>query len=503
MTDKNSADFSGWRASFWPIRQQELKKFLPMMLILFLLSFDYNLLRAVKDTLVVTARDSGAEVIPFIKVWVMFPGAIGMTFLFTRLSNRFTSETVFYVLMGVFLAYFFLFLFVLYPAREILHPHVTADYLQLLLPRGMKGFVALFRNWVFTSFYVMAELWGNIVLFLLFWGFANHVTRMHEAGRFYALFGIGANLSGIAAGQISVQISQGFGYDAWNAILTTLVLLVLGSGLLALFIFRWMHKKVLVDAQYYDPSEQHPEDRKKPRLSVRASFRYIMKSPYLLCIAFIVVAYNVAINLVEVLWKDQMKLYLREPAAYNEYFSRVMMVIGGVATFTSLFLSSNAIRKLGWTITALLTPMIVLGTSAVFFFVFFANGSLAWVTEGYFGMTPLGMVVFLGAAQNVLCRAAKYTVYDATKEMAFVPLSRESKLKGKAAIDGVCSRLGKSGGSVIHQSLLLIFSSLSASAPFVAMILVLLIIAWAGATQTLGKLFHTVSTKTQKIPVTA
>jgi len=91
------------------------------------------------------------------------------------------------------------------------------------------------------------------------------------------------------------------------------------------------------------------------------------------------------------------------------------------------------------------------------------------------GLTPLAMVVYAGTSQNVLCRAAKYSVFDATKEMAFVPLSPECKLNGKAAIDGVCSRLGKTGGSLIHQALLLSLASFTYSAPYVAILLLSII----------------------------
>lgn len=36
------------------------------------------------------------------------------------------------------------------------------------------------RNWMFTTFYVAAELWGDVVLSLLFWGLANEMTTMKE-----------------------------------------------------------------------------------------------------------------------------------------------------------------------------------------------------------------------------------------------------------------------------------------------------------------------------------
>src|SRR5437868_5380164 len=124
--------FSRWRNALWPVHHYELKKLIPMLLLFFLINFDYNVLRILKDTLVVTAKSSGAEVIPFIKVWVMFPGAILLTFLFTRLSNRYKRETVFYAMLSIFLGYFLLFITVLYPARDYLHPHATADILQAL-----------------------------------------------------------------------------------------------------------------------------------------------------------------------------------------------------------------------------------------------------------------------------------------------------------------------------------------------------------------------------------
>src|SRR5262249_4906317 len=159
----NTPEFSPWRAYLWPVHNYELKKLLPMFAIFFLISFDYNVLRTMKDTLVVTAKSSGAEVIPFIKVWGMFPGAILMTLLFTRLSNWLSRETVIYVMLSLFLVYFFIFTFVLYPAREYLHPNATADLLQSVLPSSFKWWISMFRNWTFTSFYVMSELWSNII----------------------------------------------------------------------------------------------------------------------------------------------------------------------------------------------------------------------------------------------------------------------------------------------------------------------------------------------------
>lgn len=499
------APFSRWRNALWPVHRYELKKLLPMLMIFFLVSFDYNVLRIMKDTLVVTAKSSGAEVIPFIKVWVMFPGALFLTYLFTRLSNRFKRETVFYVMLSIFLGYFFLFVCVLYPARDYLHPHATADALEVMLPIGFKGFISMCRNWTFTTFYVMSELWSNIILAMLFWGFANQVTRLHEAKRFYGLFGIGANLSGVAAGQASAWLSSQqfnaaipFGSNAWEQSMMMLVGLVVLGGVATMVLFRWFNKEILTDPRFCSTVEEKRASEVRGKLSMRENFAYLFRSRYMAYIVIIVVVYNIVINLVEVIWKHEMRELYPNPSDYNLYMSNITTIIGVIATLTALFISGNSIRKCGWTFTAMLTPVILFITSIGFFGFLFVKGEMADVVIQMFGATPLAIVVFFGSAQNILSRAAKYTVFDATKEMAFVPLSPQDQLKGKPMVDGVASRLGKSGGSVIHATLLVTFGSLAASAPYVAVILLSMIVLWIGVARLLGRQFVFLTTKSEQ-----
>ena len=61
------------------------------------------------------------------------------------------------------------------------------------------------------------------------------------------------------------------------------------------------------------------------------------------------------------------------------------------------------------------------------------------------------MAVLIGAAQNILSKAAKYSLFDPCKESAFIPLDAESRTKGKAAVEVIGGPLGKSGGSFLQQ----------------------------------------------------
>jgi len=487
-------EFGRLRAYLWPVHKQELRKFLPMLLMFFLIVFNYNILRATKDALVVTAPSSGAEVLPFIKVWAILPMAFLFTFLYTRLSNRLRREHVFYVMMSIFVGFFFLFACVLYPLRDSLHPHAFADHLQELLPVGFRGMIAVFRNWTFTAFYVMSEMWSTLIMTVLFWGFANEVTSVKDAKRLYGLLGIGANLSGILAGQVSTLLSERafnphlpFGADGWGQSILFLNGIIVLVGITCMGIFRWLH------LEGFGYSRNPAKKESEIKMGMRKNFAYLAKSKYLICIAIIVVMYNIAINLVEVVWKDQVKHLYPNPGEFNAYMGKVITGMGVIATATAIFISGNVIRKFSWTLSALISPMIMFVTGIIFFsFVLFQDLGFSSIAA-FLGSTPLAISVFFGSLQNCLARASKYTLFDATKELAFIPLTPECRLKGKAAIDGVGSRLGKSGGSVIHQGLLMFFGTISLSTPYVAIILLGVIGAWIFAVRSLGKQFNSLA----------
>lgn len=498
-------EFSKFRAYLWPIHRWELKRFLPLLIIYSLICFNYSILRAAKDALVLTAPSSGAEALPFIKVWAILPTAILFTFLFTKLSNRFNIEKVFYIMISSFLGFFFLFAFVLYPYQDYLHPHALADQLQQYLPKGFQGLIMIFRNWTFTLFYAMSEIWGTMIMTVLFWGFANEITSVKDAKRYYAILGIGANIASIISGQLTVLVSRhsmdlvafGTTADAWSHSLRLIIGCVVGVGILTIICFRWYNKKVLHDTFSKSSHELSSYQKPKIKMSMRKNFSYLAKSKYLVCIAIIVLAYNISMNMIEIIWKDQVKNLYPNATDLNIYMGQVMIFMGILSTLMALFVCGSVIRKSGWTFAALITPTIVLITGIFFFsFVIFKDSGLVSIAA-IVGISPIFLSVFFGSMQNCLSRACKYTVFDATKEMSFIPLSAESKLKGKAAIDGVGSRLGKSGGSVFHQFLLVIFGTVSASTPYVAAILVVVIFAWIGAAFSLGRQFNALNPEQQ------
>lgn len=477
MSAHKTFGFGYLKKTIWPILPEEVKRVLFLSLILFLVCFNYSILRCMKDTVVITA--SSAAVIPFIKVWSLLPMAVILTMGYAFLSNRFSHEKVFYIIVSSFLSFFMLFAFVLYPNSESFHLVRFPQFLRTILPKGLGGFVYMVEYWSFTLFYTIAELWSNIVLSVLTWGFINQITKLNEASRFYAVLGVASNLAAVAAGLTANFLNSIDTKKTWEQTLQEMVLLIVILGLVSMFLYSRING-LLSSAN----KGKAKDDGERVRFSLKDSFIEIGKSKHLLSLAIIVVSYFFVINTVEVVWKEQLRLLYPSPMDFNRYMNSLTAAIGIISTMMAIFMA-EFIHRLGWTKTALITPMVMLVTSLLFFSFLIFEGDLIGLTQ-LLGTTPLFIAVFIGGVQNCLSKSAKYSIFDGTKEMAFIPLSRMAQLKGKAAIDGVGSRLGKSGGSLVHQGIILTFGGLAGCIPYVAIALILVIILWIMATNRLG-----------------
>ncbi|CAA6660812.1 unnamed protein product [Spirodela intermedia] len=465
---------------FLGVEVTTLKKIVPLGLMFFCILFNYTILRDTKDVLVVTAKGSSAEIIPFLKTWVNLPMAIGFMLLYTKLSNRHSPFIVFFGAFG----------FLMYPLTDAIHPTGLADRLLDVLGPRFLGPVAILRIWSFCLFYVMAELWGSVVISVLFWGFANQITTVDEAKQFYPLFGLGANIALIFSGRTVKYFSNlrknlGPGVDGWAISLKGMMSIVVLLGLVICGIYWGVNKFVLNDPSL--PKSDRKKKKEKPKLGMKESMKFLLSSRYVRDLATLVVAYGISINLVEVTWKSKLKAQFPSPNEYSSFMGDFSTATG-IATFTMMLLSRVILSKYGWGVAAMITPTVLLLTG-VGFFSLILFGEPLMPLLGTFGVTPLLAAVYVGALQNIFSKSAKYSLFDPCKEMAYIPLDEETKVKGKAAIDVVCNPLGKSGGALIQQFMILTFGSLANSTPYLGGILLVIVLAWLAAAKSLDSQF--------------
>lgn len=512
MSQAIEQEFTGWRKLLWPIHSHEVKKFLPMGIMMFCILFIYTVLRDTKDSILVNAPGAGAESLAFAKGIGVTISAVLFMVLYTKAANFFNREGLFYITALPFLTFFGLYPYFVYPYVSTLHMSLeTIQSYQQAYP-NFTWIIPLVGNWTYTLFYILSELWGSAVLSLLFWQFANAITPVKEARRFYGMFGFLGNFGLLISGPSIIYISErihGMGLsrsEETGLMLQYLMAFVIIAGAILLGTFYWMNRKVLTDIRYYNPEAMGEGKKKKAKLSMMESFKYILQSPYLGLIAMLVLAYGVSINIFEGVWKGQIKIAYPTEVAYNKVMGSLSTVTGGIAVVLML-VGSNLLRRFSWRTCALITPsVLIVGILGFFGVIYYNNSSLPVgmkiveaIQSGLIKRDLIVFAVILGLFVNAFGKAVKYSLFDPTKEMAYIPLDPELKVKGKAAVDVIGGRGGKSAGSYIQMGLLTVFSgsALYQLVPILAPIAVGVVILWILSVFGLSKRFKALTEQNQ------
>ena len=219
--------------------------------------------------------------------------------------------------------------------------------------------------------------------------------------------------------------------------------------------------------------------QKKPKMSMVQSFKFLASSQYLRLIGTLVLGYGLTINFTEIMWKSLVKKMYPDPLDYQRFMGNFSSAVG-LATCIVIFFGVHVIRLLGWRVGAMVTPGIMAILAIPFFVCIFL---------GLDSPSRLRIAVAIGTVQSLMSKTSKYALFDPTTQMAYIPLDDESKVKGKAAIDVLGSRLGKSGGSLIQQGLVFIFGNIISASPAVAVLFYSVLLGWLSAANTLSGLF--------------
>ncbi len=479
------------RSFFWPIHGYEMKKFLPMAIMMFLVLFNYTILRNTKDALIVTL--CGPEVIPFLKGLLIMPISIFFVALYAKCLNVYKVETVFYLAISLFISFFAFFSLFLYPNHEFLEPSPEKILALKITYPSLQHLISVYGNWVASIFYIFSELWGTLVLGLLFWQFANEITRIAEAKRFYPMFAFLGHFGLIAAGLIMVYLCKFQsigkpGVKMCSSYLNDIMLTVIVASLLIMAIYRWMNLKVLTNIQYYDAaSKDYKKNYQRPKYSLRESFKHVINSPYIGLISILVLGYGFSNNILSLIWKKQIKLQYDTVVEYSQFMANFSSILG-IVTVILIYFFKGTVLRFGWLSGALVTPIFLAITGSIFFyFIFFGDKMSSFIA--LFMVTPLFFTLIIGTVQQVLSKCAKYSMFDPTKEMAYIPLDPDLKTRGKAAVDVIGHTFSKASSGYVVGGLLILTqaSDLMFIAPYLAGLIAIMIVVWILATQALYK----------------
>lgn len=452
---------------FWPIRKNELAVFVPLASIMFCVLCNFGVVRSLKDSIIVPSL--GAEVISFLKLWFVLPSAVIVTLGYAKLSNVFSIQKIYYIIISFFCSVFILFAYHLYPNQAIYHASQETINSFVAQYPYFQWFIKILGNWSYALMYVFADLWSAVVINLLFWQFCNLVVDHATAKRFYPTFGMIGNIGLVFGGSMLVFLSDSSLLPAYiskligsedNVLnsaskagmadlksLQAIVLLITAISVASMFLFKIVNnnlKKALSSTAQTEATTS---------LSIAESIKLILSSKYIMNIVVMVICYGLAINILEGPWKAQIKKLYPEFREYIAFMGKFNIALGATAIFFA-FIGNFLFFKFQWIVSALFSPVIIGITGfAFFFFIIFGHE----IESNIFN--PVFAAVFIGSVQNIISKSSKYSIFDATKEVAYIPLSLELKSKGKATVEIIGSKCGKSLGAILQSSLLILFPS--------------------------------------------
>lgn len=476
----------------WPIHKEELPKFLPMCALMFSVLFNQNILRILKDSIVIP--EISAEVTSFTKLYIVTPTAAIFVILYTKMVNHFEFSRIFNILLAIFVSYFGFFALLIYPNIDAFH--LNEQYaLQLMdLHPHFKWYIAMGAYWSYIVFYVLAELWPNIFYILLFWQLANEVTSTEEAKRFYTHFSLIGNSSLILVGLLMMNIASKNSFlKQYFTASEDKILLVQFSCIIIIFfaaissiMVKYVFKNIVSNPKFYKDAKK--EKSREDKLGLVDSFKYIIKSKYLWLMLICSAAFGLTMNLVEAVWKDRIKMLYPTVNEYAEINGLFVMWTGIVIMFMTI-LGNNIMRRHGWFVAAVFTPITIMLTGSMFFMlVVFDERIVSWF-DRLIIMSPLAMAVFIGGIQNVIAKGTKYSIWDTSREMLYIPLDDELKTKGKAAVDVVSSKLGKSTSGLLQAIIFTLFpmATYTSISPILMVFFIIVCILWIYAVH---KIYH-------------
>ena len=472
---------------FWPIRKSEVKLFVPLGLMMLCMLFNFGALRSVKDSLIVP--NIGAEVISFLKLWLVLPSTVVFTLIYAKLSNRFNHEQVFYIVISAFLGFFIIFTYWIFPQQQQYHPGEDLINNLIIQYPNFKWFLKLAGKWSYAAMYVFCELWSVVIINLLFWQYANSIFDTQSAKRFYPFLGAIGNIGLILAGNILVKfsdlsnISDALILDLYtnnltfqcNVVLKPIMNWVIAAGIIAVILYYYIHHYVLEKTELKHVFF-YKEQKDKTSLSIKDSIKLLSGSKHLGHIALLVLCYGLLINILEGPWKAKVRQLYPNTVDYINFMGQFNIWMG-ISCVSFMIVGSNILRRTSWLFSALITPYMILITGLIFFsFVIVAD--IGAFSENWFN--PIYYAVIIGGLQNILSKSTKYSLFDSTKEMSYLPLSLELKTKGKAAVEVIGLKCGKSLGAFIQSSIFILapMASFDSIVTYLLVIFLFIISLW-------------------------
>ena len=268
-------------------------------------------------------------------------------------------------------------------------------------------------RYVYPALYVYIEIVGSLLI-VPFWTFANEIYTSREAKRLFGFIGAGGVLANVVSGGFTKLIVHSIGTE--NLILVCTGLLIL-SALIIVYIKNTEGVNIL----------STPEQKRQTTNLIR-DISSIFAEEYTRKIALIVIVMAIVITSVDYQFKILAKSSFTQENSLTEFLAMFVFATGIIACIIQFFITGRFVNKYGIFAALFILPLFISTGISIFIF------------------TATLFAIGISQASNYMLR---YTVWDSTFQMLYIPIPQKKRNSSKAIIDGVFKQLSNGLAGVL------------------------------------------------------
>ncbi|MCB9493742.1 MAG: hypothetical protein H6679_05715 [Epsilonproteobacteria bacterium] len=411
---------------FWPdLKPTEVKKFSLLSLTFLTIIGVYWMMRLLKNAVFFKiafpeslgwASGQGGLFQPIAKTWSVFV-VIAMVLIYSKLVDVFKKHQLFYVICSFYGA-IFAAITVLLALR-----HYAGEAVLGRWPLALVGWLSYFS----------IESFGSLII-PLFWSFTISVTDTDSAKAGFPLIIAGAQIGSIGLSALTMFTEELGGI--WRLFLLATILVFMVIYLI------WTFMRV-IPANLRVGNKAAAETEKEKEGFIEGfvgGLRLLVTRPYLFGVLIVSTFYEVISTILEYQMDRQAADYYATETGFAKFLGIFGVCTNGLAFLMALLGTSYLMKRYGLRFCLLVYPVCFAGVLA-FLYTFYLQapsaGQMLWATFGV-------MIVVKGLS---------YAVNNPTKEMMYIPTSKNAKFKAKGWVDMFGGRSAKATGAQITNTL--------------------------------------------------
>lgn len=443
----------------------EYSRFMLSGLMFGIIGFIYSFMRILKDTYVMSRQEPIC--ILYIKLFYIAPLSFlivfGINYLLTKrsVSNLFSLFSLMFMAIFFILGAFVIFESKVMPDHSNLKNKLLALSDKSMIHSVMNNLVLTMIEPLATVVYIVAELWGSLILSYLFLSYMNEICTEKQHSRFIPPLFIVTNLSLFASAMVTTLFFKIIERltDDQTILFMGLIFFLQGFLVLGMLLCKYFLETKVITKPIFISDTIKKSKKSKASAGFKESLKIMAKSKFLFAMCLIVCTYSVVFNILETVYKNGVKVgadhfniergkYSGTLNSYDQYLTSISVIMLNLSSF------SKSVDSQGWLFVAIITPIVGLISTFCILGLGSYNSAADGESIGFFNSIFGGSKSFIVAENylGILCLSAmkifKYTAFDVTKERISMRIDDNYRPKFKSIYDGIFNKFGKSMGAI-------------------------------------------------------